>query len=415
MPMEITYRSLNPPELVIAHRDHVRKLRDKNRSLLQRAFLSGNRQRLRVAKHKYFGNEANRAAYLYDAGLRFPTVRDWETEVALFGPLKPLTHAIDWWRLPKASGGVRCVCDLSSHMKAAHLMCADVIRAQFQIPCFVYNVKRSEFPAEGTGRNALVSKLLKQLKAGFTHYRVFDVRDCFSSINPDALTRLPLPRRVYENTLKLSNLCLRHDVIREQRHFADNTLLGNILHVGEGSGPTGLLQGSPASNIALAYLLQDLPQPCPDDGCILLFGDDLIALSRTAMIADRVDQKVTEFFEQPGLGPLHLHRRAAGNCGNFEYLGYEFAFSEITHAWHVGLSARNWDKLSRARNEEALKSWPLYGSWVDTHARHRIMKSLSGHPALSDAQSVCDALMSGGWDHVELAAEDHQRRHRSSP
>lgn len=291
-------------------------------------------------------------------------------------------------------------------------MVADVIRAQMEVPCFVYNVKHSDYRADGTGRNALVSKLLEKLRAGYTHYRVFDVRDCFSSINPNAITRLPLPRRIYENTLNLSNLHLHHDTVREQRHITDTTSIGNIIDAGGASGPEGLLQGSPSSNVALAYLLQDLPQPCPQDGCILLFGDDLIALSRTAMIAERVDRTVTQFFEQPSLGPLHLHRRATGNGGHFEYLGYEFTFSEVASDWHVNLSVRNWDKLARARNDEALRHWPMYGSGVDFHIRRRMMMSLSGHPALSDTEGVADALVYGGWDLAELAAKDQQAGQR---
>lgn len=412
MPMETPYRVINPPEFVFAYRDRVRVLRNQNWNSLYNAFQSGNRKKLRRKKASYFENEANRAAYLYEAGLRFPNTRDWETEVAYFQPLEPLRHAVDWWRSPKSNGGYRYVCDLSAHMKAAHLMVADVIRAQMEIPCFVYNVKRSDYRADGTGRNALVNKLLEKLRAGYAHYRVFDVRDCFGSINPEAIERLPLPWRIYENTLKLNNLHLRHDIVREQRHSDDTTGRGIIIDAGGASGPEGLLQGSPSSNVALAYLLQDLPQPCPQDGCILLYGDDLIALSRTATIAERVDQTVTQFFEQPNLGPLHLHRRTAGHGGHFEYLGYEFIFSEVTGDWHVGLSARNWDKLTRARNDEALRHWPMYGSGVDFHIRRRMMRSLSGHPALSDTEGVADALVYGGWDLAELAAQDQQVNRR---
>lgn len=395
---------MNPPECVATYRDRVRNLRNQNWGLLRKAFQSGDRTKLRRARHNYSRNEANRAAYLYEAGLRFPNVQEWETDVAFFRPEEPLRHVIDWWRQQKARGGFRYVCDLSPYMKAAHLMNADLIRAQMDVPCFIYNVKRTDYRADGTGRNALVCKLLNQLRSGFTYYRIFDVRDCFNSVGPEAIATLPLSRRIYENTLELKNLSLRHDIIREQRNIADTATYSIITDAGGESGPDGLLQGSPCSNVALAYLLQDLPQPSPEDGCILLFGDDLIALSRTPTIANRVDQTVTEFFERPDLGPLPLHRRAAGYQGHFEYLGYEFIFSERTQDWYVGLSARNSEKLARARNEEALKHWPMYGSGVDFHIRRRMMTSLSGHQALSDVEAVLETLVYGGWDNVELAA-----------
>ena len=165
------------------------------------------------------------------------------------------------------------------------------------------------------------------------------------------------------------------------------------------------MQGSPSSNVILAYLLQHAPQPDPQDGCILLFGDDLIALSRTPTIADRVDLAVTQFFEQPTLGPLQLHRHAFGHLGNFEYLGYEFIYSEIEADWHVTLSAKNWSKLERIRNEEALRHWPMYGSGVDFHIRRKIMQSLGGHNALSAPNDILETLISGGWDNLETASE----------
>lgn len=410
--LETPYRVINPPEFVFEYRDEVRAARDKNWCALKRAYRSGDRKKLRRTLHTFYSSEANRAAYLYDAGMRFPNVRDWKAEVSCFHPLQAIDHVIDWWRQPKADGGFRYVCDLSSHMKAAHLMNADAIRAQMDVPCFIYNVKRSGNRADGTGRNALVTKLLAQLQAGFMHYRVFDVRDCFNSINPGALITLPLPRRIYENTLKLENLSFRHDTERERRHFADTSFNRDIMDAEGASGPEGLLQGSPCSNVALAYLLQDIPQPDPTDGCILLYGDDIVALSRTPAIAEWVDQAIAQYFGQPSLGPLHLHRRAAGHHGHFEYLGYEFLYSEVAGDWHVSLSARNWEKLANLRNEEALTHWPMYGSGVDIHIRRRIMNSLSAHRSLSDADAICEHLVCTSWDHVEL---EEQARHRGRP
>ncbi|MGC3938145.1 hypothetical protein ACOTTU_10100 [Roseobacter sp. EG26] len=282
-------------------------------------------------------------------------------------------------------------------------MNADVIRAQMNVPCFVYNVKRADRLADGTGRNALVSRLLSCLRSGFSYYRIFDVRDCFGSVNPKAITKLPLPRRIYENTLKLNNLSFRHDLVRERKHIADPSVWRDINDAGGDSGPEGLLAGSPCSNVALAFLLQDLPQPSPEDGCILLYGDDLIILSRTPAIAERVDEAVTQFFEQPNLGPLHLHRKATGLFGSFEYLGYEFTFSEIRGDWFVGLSARNWDKLCRLRDNAKSSDWKMGQVSSEFVVGQKIRQSLAGHEMLTDAEAIFDAIWTGGLDIVELS------------
>lgn len=403
--MTTPYRAENPPELVRWYRVDAQVLRNKHWCALNEAFKAGDQGKLRRRRDAFFKNEAHKVAYLYEAGIRQPNARSWEIEAAAFDPLRPIPHVIDWWRQPKKANGFRFVCDLSPFLKAAHMMVSDVIRAQMQVPTFIYNVKRSEQFAHGTGRNALVQRLLAQLRAGFTHYRIYDARDCFNSVNPGALIppNLPLPWRIYENTLKHENLSFRHDPVRERRHFTDITFYGDIINAEGASGPNGLMQGSPSSNVILAYLLQHAPQPDPQDGCILLFGDDLIALSRTPTIADRVDRAVTQFFEQSNLGPLQLQRRAAGHLGAFEYLGYEFSYSEVWENWHVSLSARNWDKIERIRNEEALRHWPMHGSGVDFHIRRKIQASVSGHAALTDANAILEAVVSGGWDLLETA------------
>lgn len=409
--MTTPYWAENPPELEHRYRENAQVLRNKHWCALNEAFKASDRVRLRRRRDAFFKNEAHKVAYLYEAGIRQPNVRSWEIEAAAFDPLCPIPHVIDWWRKPKKAHGFRLVCDFSPLLKAAHMMVSDVIRAQMKVPTFIYNLKRSEQFAHGVGRNALVQQLLAQLRAGFTHYRIYDARDCFNSINPGALTppNLPLPWRIYENTINHENLNFRHDTAREGRHFADITFYRDIINAEGASGPDGLMQGSPSSNVVLAYLLQNVPQPDPMDGCILLFGDDLIALSRTSTIADRVDNAVTRFFGQPTLGPLQLQRRAIGNCGNFEYLGYEFLYSEINRDWHVSLSAGNWQKLGQIRNEEALRHWPLHGTWVDNHVARRMMRSLAGHPALTEPENVCKALVRGGWDHYELNTKFNER------
>ncbi|WP_299850377.1 hypothetical protein [uncultured Roseovarius sp.] len=404
--MKTPYRVINPPEYVSKYLEKARKIRNQNWSALFDAFQAGDQRKVRKLRDAYFKNDAHKAAYLFQAGVRWPNVSSWETEVAGFDPLHPMQHVVDWWRQPKIGDGFRYVCDLSAHLKAAHMMAADVVRAQMNVPCFIYNVKRSHRFADGTGRGALVQRLLAQLRAGFVHYRIYDARDCFNSISPGALIppNLPLPWRIYENTLNLENLSFRHDTVRERRHFADITFYRDIVNAEGASGPDGLMQGSPSSNVILAYLLQHAPQPDPQDGCILLYGDDLIALSRTPTIASRVDRAVTQFFEQPTLGPLQLHRRASGHLGSFEYLGYEFIYSEVEDDWQVNLSSRNWNNLVRIRNGEALKHWPMHGPWVDRQIAHRIAKSLEGHNALTDPVAILETIVLGGWDILEIAS-----------
>lgn len=193
--METPYRVINPPEDVFKCLAQARKIRNQNWCALFDAFQAGDRRKVRKLRDAYVKSDAHKEAYLFEAGVRWPNVSSWKTEVAGFDPLQPMQHVVDWWRQPKKGDGFRYVCDLSAHLKAAHMMAADLVRAQMNVPCFIYNIKRSDRFADGTGRDALVQRLLTQLRAGFVHYRIYDVRDCFNSVSPIALIppNLPLP------------------------------------------------------------------------------------------------------------------------------------------------------------------------------------------------------------------------------
>jgi hypothetical protein len=280
------------------------------------------------------------------------------------------------------------------------------------VPCFIYNVTQFGGASRRTGKDALVAELVTRLCSGYMHYRVYDVRDCFNSVSSDALIppNLPLQRRIYDNTLNLQKLCFRHDTIREQRQFADTSSYRDIMTAVGASGPEGLLQGSPASNVLLAYILQNIPQPNPQDGCILLFGDDLIVLSRSQEIVDQVDQNLLHFFGQPTLGPLQLLQRASGYQGHFEYLGYEFSYSPFRENWHVSLSSKNWGKLERLRDLETLMCNPKNQSmYSEAPISRKIWRSLSGHRSLTDPAAILHTIMAGGMDavaHRRMASVD---------
>lgn len=396
--LQAPYYIVRPQHVVNEFVLNARVERYKCWGKLQEAFAGGSRE-LRVLRDKYPKNPSVRIACLYEAGMRQPSVGEWMAAADSLKPFEPLDHVIDFWRHPKAPNGFRIVCDLSDYMNAAHRIVADMVRAQMHVPGFVYNIIPTGNVSRRTGRNGLMTDLLSHLRQGFTHYRIYDVRDCFNNVSAGALVppNLPIQWRLYDNTLNLQNLSFRHDVLREQKHFAGITSYRDIITAEGASGPEGLLQGSPASNVVLAYILQNIPQPAPQDGCILLFGDDLIVLSRTRATVDRVDQNLVDFFGQPTLGPLQLLQRASGHLGCFEYLGYEVSYSEAADDWHVGLNAKNWSKLERLRDEETLRNNPgNLRMFTDCHTAWKIRQSLNGHRSLSDPEAILDAIMMGG-------------------
>ena len=218
---------------------------------------TGDRQKLRKLKQAYFTDKMVKISALHKAGERQPGVPEWFAEADRLDLFTPFSEPVNWWHEPKRSGGYRKVCDLPRPLKATHYIIADAIRAQMVQPVAIYNLK-------GKGRDRLVSDLLAKLSQGFDTCRIYDVKDCFQSVNPNTIYQLPLPRRIIDHALAIQDLNLQR-VATPTASYGDAPIDIPVDNTAE-CGPAGLMQGSPASNLILAYLLQTMPQPDPDGG-----------------------------------------------------------------------------------------------------------------------------------------------------
>ena len=173
------------------------------------------------------------------------------------------------------------------------------------------------------------------------------------------------------------------------------------------------MQGSPCSNIILAYLLRTMPQLDPVDGVKLLFGDDLVVLTRENALLEILDETLPEYFADPALGPLTLLKTNTNSSNRFEYLGYDFS-SNWDGSWEVGLSQKNWSRLEAVRDRELLKRTPLASRFENIQIRRTLMGILTSHPHLSDPQAIIDALMTADWDdaRTQQIISSHQRSNR---
>lgn len=351
-------------------------------------------KRLRRLIHSYFKDKNVKVSVLAKAGIRMPSTTGWLTEALLFDPFSPFPEPVYWWPEPKRSHGYRLVCDPPPAIRAAHYMIGDVIAAQTDLPPFIFNVK-------GKGRDGLARQLLEKLEQGFTCWRTYDVRDCYQSVDPGAIYQLKLPRRIINNALDMNNLNLQR-VAGKGTTRSGSPYRDTIVDAAVESGPSGLMQGSPASNLILAFLLQTMPQPIVGDGYLFLYGDDLIVVARTQDACDRVEQSLCEFFAQPWLGPLPLQRKAAGIGGAFEFLGYEFRLDATAGNWAIDLSRRNWDELARIRHDTLLILHRENRHGIFSDDMKEVRAKLTGHGALTNPDAILDAVASIGPDGWEI-------------
>ena len=375
-------------------------IRADRRRRIAKAFHAGDRKALRKEVHAFFKDKRVKMSALHKAGERHPNSIGWEAAAKMLDPFTPFPEPVNWFPLPKRKGGFRHACDLAKPLKAAHYMIADVIRAQTPNPPKIYNLP-------GKGRETLVSDLLATLATGCNAFRIWDARDCFSSVNPDVLFKLPLPRRIIENALIITNqelqLVAKCNDMENSGIQHDAATIGNI----QGNGPTGLMQGSPASNLILAYLLRGIPQPDHKDWDVFLYTDDLILVGRADEVLDRVEKRLTEFFGQERLGPFTLVPKAAGRGGWFEYLGYEFRHdpyraNDANGGWCVDLPQGKWDEFAKDVRREALAFYRINPPWADFDIEGLFARKLTGYPSLTDPEIAAETLLTAVPDQYEL-------------
>ncbi len=373
-------------------------IRADRRRRITKAFYAGDKKARRKEVHAFFKDKRVKMSALHKAGERHPNSMGWEVAAKSLAPFTPFPEPVNWWSMPKAKGGYRIACDLPRPLKAIHYMIADALYAQMDILPFIFDLR-------GRGRNMAILRLLEKLQAGYNSYRVFDVKDCFQNVNPEVVYNLPLPRRIIDHALNIQNLSLQR--VAKQTATVTGDIPSDTLLIDDAieSGPAGLMQGSPASNVILAWLLRNLPQPDNDDWVLSVYADDLIVVAKQDDTLERVEQMLLGFFERPELGPLFLKKKAAGTGLAFDYLGCEFRHSSVSGEWELDLSHKNWDKLHRKRYAEMAEYKRKYPHGIFVDEEKSIRGVVASFPLAEGRAAIREIALSFGpeWPERERA------------
>jgi hypothetical protein len=243
---------------------------------------------------------------------------DRDTAIALRNQVNAWSSSyapIRWYYKKKPNGTARPICILPPDLKAVHYMLAMAIQRQFERNPTMYGVK-------GFSRDTAAGHLKELQSAGYVYLAKTDIVNCYQSIDPDALYQLPLGKEVIRRTLDPRYLTF----MREPNRDIAETIIGpsfsphGIAH--KASGPTGLLQGSPASGIILAWLLNGIP--AGDDVKVILCFDNIIIAARTASKRREMVDTLASHFERCPYGPLALCDPEYADNTPMEFLGYLF-------------------------------------------------------------------------------------------
>lgn len=246
---------------------------------------------------------------------------DRNTAEALAAAVNPRREGygpISWHKHEKTNGnGYRPICALPRDLKAVHYAIAGALKALFVPNDHIYGVT-------GRGRDEAARRLKEAQNVGLTHLAKLDIVDCFQSINPDSLYQLPLPKEVTRRALDTRNMTFAE--WEPQIGTTTNRSLSGIpMPLHSESGPRGLLQGSPVSNLILAWLLNDMPVP---EGAMVLICADNIAIAAADPTTRQaaIDTLVAYFERDCPAGPLNLCPAIYAGPGTdpLDFLSYEF-------------------------------------------------------------------------------------------
>lgn len=291
---------------------------------------------LRRERSRFLGSHAVQCATLYDIwveelGTAEATQR-WKA--AQIRPVVPKdicrfrSPPVEWCNMPRRTSGFRKICKFSDVEKMWHRMARDLITSQHEPRAHV-----GDWP--GRGRDQQINSLVSAVKSGRQAVVCADIRRAFASVNTDAAYDLhflpePMIRRAIDHRT--------HSFVRrERRRFAEAIALAmpSDLEV----APSGLMEGSPASNAIFSVLMDDLPDHVGSDIQVFSYCDNIILLAPSIAQAHRAEIALVAYFTSHRAGPFEVVNHVQSVCSPFDHLGYELRWDRGMKA---SLSLANW-------------------------------------------------------------------------
>tara|TARA_B100000378_G_scaffold276647_2_gene275063 strand:- start:3972 stop:4793 length:822 start_codon:yes stop_codon:yes gene_type:complete len=230
-----------------------------------------------------------------------------------------------------------------------HVMARELICAQHRPRPHIGDWK-------GRGRHRQVRDLIAAIVSPEQAVVVADIRHAFESVNAEAIYEIPyLPEQLIRGAIDHRT---HRFVRRERSHEQVNRVSPDAVDMSK-MVPSGLMEGSPASNAIFAVFLDDLPDQLDATIQVFVYCDNIILLAPNMSQAQRAHNSLAVYLSGHRAGPfLMSEEKVQSVTDEFQHLGYSLRLRDQVE---VGLSLKNWDKLAnRAEGrctEEDIEGW----------------------------------------------------------
>jgi hypothetical protein len=220
---------------------------------------------------------------------------------------------------PKPKGGFRPVMNFDIRGRAAHLLLKRAARPFLRIRSDQFAVENGGPPAEGRRIRDLAAK-------GYGWFIEGDIKDCYASIDPDGVTKLPGGnlRRMMEAHALARRVKAS---IKKTRRKLSSIDLSNLQQQVRAGIPQGSSLSPLLAEAVIASVLDETEQHSdwPKDVHLTCHADNIAILGRTKADAECAADILRDAFTRSRFGPLKLLCKDAKSIGQgFDFLGIRF-------------------------------------------------------------------------------------------
>ncbi len=245
---------------------------------------------------------------------------------------------VTFFHKARTTEGVRKICRFQDVEKMWHVIARDLIVAQHQPRSHIGDWL-------GRGRDWQIDQIRAVLTSSTQVVVSADITRAFASVNIDAVYELPyLPEPLIRRAIDYRE---HRFVRRERSEYAREFYLATRGRSNDGDlerSPSGLMEGSPASNAVFSVLLDDLPDHLDEGIHVFVYCDNIILIAPSMSRALQAREALARYLIEHRAGPFGI-RSCIGTVGEgFDHVGYRLWKTRTGEA-DVGISRSGWLKL----------------------------------------------------------------------